>query len=302
LNIFIKQPPGTNQNIVVVAGTGTVLTELGIDVGVSYQPSVIYGTAAQMPLWTASQVQPHPTGSVWIKVGSAGNGLNPVVSQYNAITATWTAKNVSLAQSDWAVNALLDSSGGKAIPAGSVYAQYDYDNLYSYGEAPVYVWERIATGPTVVTGSTVVETFTNILGGTADIFVLVSIPGSSELSNAYSFTISDGDTALDFVTAWQSAGIPYTTASTTTTGAIQLTHAQGGVIIIVDYITSGANQGQSSNVLSQAGFEIGVTTGVKYGSAQGMLYIKTPDEITTLAGTGTFDLEVSPKFNILYQE
>ena len=297
LNLFSKQPPGTFQNIVISAGSGTVLTELGIDTGTYYQPSVVYGTAAQMPLWTAGQTQPHPTGSVWIKVGSAGNGLSPVVSQYNAITATWTAKNVTLAVADWTACAALDSSGGKAIPAGSVYAQYDYDNQFTYGETPVYLWERIATGPTVVTGVTVVDTFTNIPGGSATVFVLVSIPGSSTLSSTYSFTVSDSDTALDFVTAWQSAGIPYTTASLTTTGAIQLTHTQGGVIDIVDYITSGANQGQSSTIISQAGFEIGTTTGVKYGTAQGMTYTKTQDSTVTSGGTGTINLVVNPKFN-----
>ena len=297
LNLFSTQPPGTSQSISIIAGTGTVLTELGIEAKIYYQPGVQYGTAAQMPLWTSSQDQPHPTGSVWIKVGSAGNGLNPVVSQYNSVTATWTAKNVSLAQSDWAVNASLDSSGGKAIPAGSVYAQYDYDNQFFYGEAPVYLWERLATGPTVVTGSNIVDTFTGIPGGSVTIYVLVSIPGSTALSSAYSFTVANGDTPDDFVTNWLAAGIPYTTANVTTTGAIQLTHTQGGVIDIIDYFNSGANQGQSSTVLSQAGFVIGTTTGVKYGTVQGMTYTKQFNSTNTASGTGTCSLVITPKFN-----
>lgn len=295
LALYSKQPPSTGQVINVIAGSGTVLTELGLLAGAYYQPSVVYGTAAQMPLWTSSQAEPHPTGSVWIKVGSAGNGLSPVVSQYNSVTATWTAKNVSLAQSDWAVNASLDSSGGKAIPAGSVYAQYDYDNQFSYGEAPVYLWERLASGPTVITGSNVVSTFSGIPGGSATIQVLVSIPGSSTLSTAYLVTVSNGDTALDFVTAWLSAAIPYTSANVTTTGAIQLTHTLGGVIDIVDYFTSGSNQGQSTTILSQAGFEIGTTTGVKYGTVQGMTYTK-PFSSNTGSGTGTCDLVINPRF------
>ena len=297
LNIYSKQPPGTQQAISIQPGSGTVLTELGITPNTYYQPSAVYGTAAQMPLWTAGQAQPHPTGSVWIKVGSAGNGLNPVVSQYNSTTATWTAKNVNLAVSDWAACATLDSSGGKAIPAGSVYAQYDYDSQFSYGEAPVYLWERIATGPTVITGSTALTTFSGIPGGSAPIFVLVSIPGSTSLSSAYSFTVSNGQTPVDFVTNWQGAGIPYTTASLTTTGAIQLTHTEGGVIDIVDYITTGSNQGKSSTIMSQAGFVIGTTTGVKYGTVQGLTYTKTQSTTVTSGGTGTIDVVVTPKFN-----
>jgi hypothetical protein len=57
----------TESYITITAGSGPVLDDLGILEGDYNAPKVFYGTSAQMPLWTASQSSPHPTGSVWIK-------------------------------------------------------------------------------------------------------------------------------------------------------------------------------------------------------------------------------------------
>ena len=60
--------------ITLTDGTNTPLADLGIYPGTYYQPTTVYGTSAQMPLWSSSQPQPRPTGSVWLKVGAAGTG------------------------------------------------------------------------------------------------------------------------------------------------------------------------------------------------------------------------------------
>ena len=243
LCIFSKQTGGNNMlpyNIEIVAGTGTVLDDLGIDgsvAGVTYnQPQFQYGTAAEQPLWYAGQTYPAPTGSVFIKVGATGGGLYPVVSQYSSTTASWVAKTVGLATSDWAATASSDASGGQVIPAGTVYGQYAFDDEYNYG--PVYLWERFATGPTVVTGTEVSPTFIN---GPYTFTVNVSIPGTNVLSNDFTVSLADNTDATDFVTAWYAAGITYTDAFVTTDGAIQLVHNEGGEIIINDTRTSGTN-------------------------------------------------------------
>jgi hypothetical protein len=148
---------GTANASLEISGTGS-FSSLGITAGTYYTPLLTYGTSAQMPLWTSSQSQPRPTGSVWIKVGAAGNGLAPVMSRYSTATASFIAKNVSLATADWSVTNELDATGGQAIPAGSIYGQYNFNG--SSTQAPVYFWERIATGPTVVTGSNTTPDFT----------------------------------------------------------------------------------------------------------------------------------------------
>ena len=251
-------------NLKITAGSGTVLQDLGITAKTYNQPSVSWGTSAQMPLWSASQTYPRPTGSVWIKVGSTGNGLAPVVSKYNSTTASWIAKNVNSYNSDWAAISALDATGGKAIPAGTLYGEYTFDG--ETPTAPYYLWERIATGPTIINGTVANPIFDSTTcngAGPYTMYVSVSIPGSPTLSSGYTVTIIDNATEIDFVTAVQSAGIPYVTASITTEGTIQLTHSEGGVILLSDFTTPDRT---SCGVIEAAGFNIG-DTGVNYGFA-----------------------------------
>ena len=287
LCIFSNQLATTSNSYINLqeVSSGTVLSNLGITPGIYYQALTTYGTSAQMPLWTSSQSQPRPTGSVWVKVGAAGNGLTPVMSKYSTATASWIAKNTVLATSDWGSTYISDATGGQAIPAGTVYGQYFYDSAYK--TAPVYFWERVATGPTVVTGSNNEPNFTS---GPYYMNVQVSVPGSNALSSAYPFTMNDNTDATDFVTAWSQAGIPYTTASITTDGAIQLTHTEGGEIVMDDAVNSSyAPTGVSNGLIAEAGFEIGTTAGVKYGPGITVSSTVTLEDGTNCTTTGSGD-------------
>jgi len=286
LVVYSAQPTFTGSVYLTFAnGTGTPLTALGITAGTSYyQPLLQYGTSSQMPLWSSSQTTPRPTGSIWMKVGSSGSGLAPSVSRYSTTTASFIAKNVELATADWTVNATLDPTGGSLIAAGEVYGQYSFNNTLS--EGPVYLWERVAAGEMVVTGTTTDVTFSSLTVSPATVTVQSSRPGSTSLST-YTFTISDGDTGLDFVTRFLGAGIPNTDALITTDGAIQLIHTEGGVIILNDIITtSGATKGFSADVLDQAGFIVGDTTFTKYGPATPLAYTGLIPDATSGGGTG----------------
>ena len=251
--------------IQVVSGTGTVLSNLGLSVGLYYQPAQAWGTSAQMPLWAVGQSTPRPTGSVWIKVGAAGTGLAPSISAYSTALGSWRAKTVPLYTSDWACIAGSDSTGGQTIPQDSVYCQYNFDYL-PFGNSDLttdptpslFYWYRASTGSTVITGT---ETNASA-GGSGFVYVKVSQPGTSDLTVTQSITVTSGDTAEDFVLAWQAANIPYTSASVTTDGAVQLIHTEGGVLLMNDHnYTTGA----SYDILADFGFEPEVTTGVKIG-------------------------------------
>ena len=247
--------------ITLTDGSNTPLALCGVTPGQYNQPTVAYGTSAQMPLWSSSQTNPRPTGSVWIKIGTAGNGLYPSVSRYNTATASWVAKNITQATSDWTVTASLDSTGGAAIPAGTIYGQYSFNNTLT--SAPYYLWERISTGPTIVTGENTTPLFDSTTcngSGPYTLYVAVSVAGSTSLSTGYVVTIPDGADATDFVTAWSAAGAPNTIASVSADGAITLTHTQGGEIVLEDI-----NSNVSNGVIAEIGLTIGTTTGVKYG-------------------------------------
>jgi hypothetical protein len=243
-----------------VTGTGTILTDLGITAGTYNQPGFFYGTSSQQPLWTTGQSFPRPNGSVWIKVGAAGSGLDTEISVWDSVTNNWVPKTISYATSDVAATNALDSTGGKNIPAGTIYTQYDFEraSFAIDGDPPLYYWERIATGPTVITGSVSNPVFNN---GPYSLDVSISIPGSSILSQ-FTVSLNDGTDAEDFVNAWNSAAIPFTVASLTSAGAIQLTHAEGGVIYLSDFSPV---TGFSSGLVEDAGFIAGSTIGVKTG-------------------------------------
>ena len=285
LELFSNQIVSSGTANFAISGDAGLLTSLGITATTYYQPAVVYGTSAQMPLWSASQSIPRPTGSVWIKVGTTGGGLYPQLSKYNSATSSWIAKNVAQYNSDWAALAALDSTGGQLIPAGTIYGQYNFTgNLAS---APYYMWERVATGPTVVTAENTAPLFnsTNCDGaGPYDLEVTVSIPASTSLSIVYNVNIPDAADATDFVTAWAAAGIPYTVASVSSDGAITLTHTEGGLIQLDDAVN-----GESLGVIAEAGFVIGTTPGAKYGAPQ--LYYWPGVACTGGSGSGaTFNI------------
>ena len=268
------------NNGITISGSSTLLTALGITAGTYYQPAVSWGNSSQQPLWQTGQTTPRPSGSVWFKVGSAGSGLDVSINEWNALTATWMAKTVTYSTADWRAISGLDSTGGKNIPAGTVYTQYNYDATSTtyISSVPLYYWERIASGPTVITGNVTNPVFS---GSPYTFRVQVSIPGDSSLSSAYTISAATITNATQFVAAIQRAAIPYVSALVTESGAIQLTHTEGGVIVLNDYnLTTGISNG----LIAAAGFVAGTTTGVKEGPYANCTF--TPNQ-TSSSGNGS---------------
>ena len=276
LNIYLNVPNAAviDTFVTLTSLTGTALADMGIEDGTYYGPSIKYGTSAQMPLWSASQSQPHPTGSVWIKVSSSGGGLNAILSNYSATTSTFTGVDAPLYLTDRHATNDLDSEGGKNITAGSVYTQYSYGST-DWVTAPLLYWERLASGPTVVTASAINPTITS--GNSITVFT--SIPGSTSTSAVYTFS-NTGTTAASFVTDWLAKNIPYTTASLTSTGQIQITHTMGGEI----YLSDNDSDGYSTGILDDLGFVANSTTGVKNGPV--ITFINTNATQDSIVGSG----------------
>jgi hypothetical protein len=286
LCIFESYPEslaGPARYLSISSPTGSILDDLGISTGTFYQPVMLWGTGAQQPTWQSGQVTPRPTGSVWMKIG--GSGFNPVMEEWNSTTASWTTKKVTAAISDAAAIDTLDPSGGQAIPEGTVYAQYNFNNAIR--TAPIYFWKRAATGPTVVTGTNTAPDFSSlgpVGSGPYTALIYVTQPGSTSELGPYTLTIQEGDDASDFVIAWSASGIPYTSASVASSGAIQITHTEGGTITLNDIISSGTGKGQSCGLLVEAGLTV-ATPGIKYGSTVGFTYTNVSQSATSGSGT-----------------
>jgi len=251
LNVFYSAP-GENTYISFTDGSGTPLAHLGgFAVGENvFSPDVAVGTSANMPLWSASQQHPHPTGSVWVKSSVSGLGVNALLSKFSASTASYSSVNVGLFATLETANAILDSTGGKNIPAGTVigmYAGTDAGVDSNQYTIPSIIWfKRKTTGATTVVGTNPSVSFST----SKNIIVGVTTPGSSTSDAVY--TVACTGSAEDFVQAWQARNIPYTTASVASSGQIVLTHTAGGEIFLTDFV-----DGQSNGAIEELGFTIG---------------------------------------------
>jgi hypothetical protein len=241
--------------IVVAAGTGTVLTNVGITAGTYLQPKLTQAPHTQVPTYkrldNSSTVQGYPTGSVWIKTTEPNAGARWRISRWNAATASFVASSAPLYASGHDALFNLDRTGGGTnLPANTLFVQYNSTEDYSYaapdtngdtrditlGEAQFRVWRRATTERTSITS----EVLSAIVNGTAYSFTIKeSVPGQVALSAAatISFTGSssvplNGNAIAGAINA---AGLLNVEASfDEASGKITIVHKKAGDIRFTD--------------------------------------------------------------------
>ena len=254
-NGIIDISDGTNN-------TTALLAALGMSLGEYAAPQYYPGYSYEQPKWIAGQgpkpgtsnvTGTRPTGSVWQNLSTANNGLDVTVKKYSASLGTFIAQSCPAYTGDrTAIYALDPTGGGKNIPVGTTYIEYDsfqYTTLIPTSGFNIY--ERSALGATVVTGTTTPTTF--VVGNK---FLLnATVPGQATLySSAAGFagvTVELlGTTVSAFIAAVSLAGIPNVSASVNSAGNIVFTHATGGSIVLTVYAGFGTP-------ITTAGFAVG---------------------------------------------
>jgi len=234
--------------------TGSPLTALGITPGSYASPDFLAAPSYEVPRWRSTDTQPEPTGSVWQKTNNINLGANLVLKKYNSTLGTFIQQSCGLyANESSAIYALDPSGGGINIPVGTTYAHLNPAYFFPTPAAGQEIYERYASGPTVITGAT--TTPGPFVNG-SQFTISVNVPGSPTRTTPVTITVN-GTTAQAFVSAVQAAAIPYVNASINSDGAIVLTQTTGGEIVTVG-VTSGTNP------MALAGFNddvIGVRTG-----------------------------------------
>ena len=228
-----------DDGIIRISSTGStsgLLTTLGLTAEVTYYaPGLQQSPNYQNPRWRTTDTTPRPTGSVWNKTTAQNLGTAMIVEKYSTVLAQWIQQAAPVYENDWNANAALDpTGGGKNIPVGTTYTQYNVDpaastvSAYPYNSTyTLQVFERSPAGATVITSST----STPVVTSGNQFTITTSIANSTSLSSTVTVTIN-GNTTADFVTAVSSAGLPYVVASVNSSGAIVLTQSQGGVILL----------------------------------------------------------------------
>lgn len=235
-NGLITIDAGPNNGSVLLASLGLLTGEYPAP---QYYPSYSYDA----PRWRTTDTSPRPSGSIWNNMSPVNNGLNVRVKKYNSALGSFVAQDTPAYEStSYATYGFDPSGGGKNIPVGTTYIQWNEnqlntDNLIS---ASFTIFERYALGATVITASVNDAVFVN--GSSFNIRATAA--GSDQFSAAYLATLN-GTTPADFVTAVSAANVPYVSASINSDGYIVLTHSQGGTI---------AAQNVSGVPLTLAGF------------------------------------------------
>lgn len=246
-NGFIEIQQGSNP--------GTLLTTLGITVGQYTAPDYFAGYSYQQPKWiSGTGIDPldaRPTGSIWQNVSTANNGLNISLKKYSAALDTFVTQSVPAYLNDTqAIYGLDPTGGGKNIPAGTTYVQYNsYNWSTTIDTAAFLITERLTAGETVITGTTVPTAFVS-----GHSFSLNSTAPGTTTNTTATVTLT-GTTVADFISAVSAAGNPYVTASVNTAGNIVFTHNAGGSIFSVPI---------TGTAMTTAGFTFGSPDQVKH--------------------------------------
>ena len=217
-----------------------LLTALGITASEYAAPEYLPSYSYEQPKWitAAGAAYARPTGSVWQNLSIANNGMQLVLKQYSAALGTWVAQSVPVYFNDAYANYALDpTGGGKNIPVGTTYAQY---NAMGYLSTPLNtaafeIYERYALGATVVTGTTVPTG--NAFAGVS-FFLSGSQPGSTA-TNRSLVTVGGTGTVTDYITAVSAANVPYVSATINSAGNIVYTNSSGGTIGLADSVGTG---------------------------------------------------------------
>jgi hypothetical protein len=223
----------TGGQVIIAAGAGTVLTDLGITAGTYNVPTFLAAPNYSAPRWRSTDTQPEPTGSVWQRTNSVNLGANLSVKKYSTLLGTYVQQPCNIYAGISDANYQLDpSGGGKNIVAGTTVATTnpEFNGPATLG---LQIFEKYSAGATVVTGSDDTPgPFTS--GNTFSISA--TIPGQSAAAAPVTATLA-GTTVSAFLTAVSAAVggstfTSYVSASVNSSGAIVFTHSSGGSIIL----------------------------------------------------------------------
>jgi hypothetical protein len=217
--------------IAISNGNNTPLTDLGITAGTYNGPSVQISPYYTVPEFNSANLAAgtgRPTGSVWHKASRTGSGLTISLKEYNASTDTWTSITANDYANVFAATFALDPTGGGSnLTQGLAFAQYD---PFGTTEPGALVWYRDGTGAMTITGNTTSPTAGNVGAS----FTLAT-RANARLANVTTYTVTiTTATVAGFVDAVSAASIPNVTANISSTGAMTITHDQGGDIELVD--------------------------------------------------------------------
>lgn len=215
--------------------SAALLSALGISAIVYRAPDYLPAYSYQAPRWRSTDTNPAPTGSIWQNISAVGNGMSLNLKKYDAALDVFVSQTSNVYINDPSANLALDpTGGGKNIPVGTTYVQYDSEQYLTSpaSNAAFIIWERVALGATIVTGTTTPGSGGDALFTAGNTFTVFStVAGTAQFPPGATVTLS-GTSVASFISSVSAANIPYVSASVNSAGNIVFTHSQGGTIYL----------------------------------------------------------------------
>ena len=274
-----------NGAIAIAAGTGTLLTELGLTAGTYSSPRLEAAPHTSVPEFKSSDTLSAPSGSVWVKTTTPNGGANISVKTYNVATQLWSTVTAPLYNTPaLAIYGLDKTGGGTNLEAGTLYIKTNVDELDDpIGNYKVYT--RAVTGATSITSPSVVAAPARD-GETYTFTMSESRANKAPLDPAQtvSVTIPATSTAADselFAAAINAKGFVNIVALVDSQNRLVIQHKLGGEIYMVD--TDGG--------LAAIGFDAAITANLYTGpNATGLVASNWKPLVYTASGSEPLNL------------
>lgn len=227
--VITANASATNASANIRDGGGNILTTVGITANTYPAATTSIAPYNNVPVWQNGAA---PSGSVWQKASSLGNGENMVVKEFNSTTSIWTTRTVNSYANVFAATFALDPTGGGSnLVQGTLFNQY---NPNQNGTLSNQIWYRKTAGATILTGNTT----SPVAPGVGASFTIQT------RANVSTATVSNVDVTVTTGTingliqaiaaACGTAGVSDIVGGVDSTGAFTITHQKGGDMVLID--------------------------------------------------------------------
>ena len=229
------------DSAVNIADLDGLTGKLGLTEGTYYAPKMQISAHTSVPEFKATDGNPRPTGSVWIKTTEPNLGARWRYKRYNSDTQLFEAVPAPLYASKAEALYQMDRAGGGInLIAGQTFVLTN-STLADPAEAEFTIYSRSVSGATVITGQPVTaSSFTvgdvySVTLSESDAGKRILQPtnddGTATVPVTVSFTAAGSlDDADNFAAMINSAGLENVVASVDSNNRITITHTQGGDI------------------------------------------------------------------------
>ena len=219
-----------------LTGAPALLTALGLQAKTYYAPKLSIQTHTQVPEYKLTDVQPRPTGSIWIKTTTPNLGANWSIKLWNSTSSMWDVVTAPIYDNNHHAIYMLDRTrGGLGIPDGALYVQSNISETSDPEKLATFkIFRRNGTGTTTITSTPI---STQFAVGTYQFRIKESRIGNQFLvdSGTISFTaVGNENDAAKLAEVINNSDLKNVSATVDGSNRLVIKHDQGGEMRFIE--------------------------------------------------------------------